>query len=217
MDNYEDLVYNFLLSEFEGNKFAVCGIMGNLKAESNLNPVNLQNSYEKIFGMTDVEYTEAVSKGDYTRDQFINDHAGYGFCQWTYWSRKQGLYDYCFANSHSGYIYNVKIGDPILQLEYMMIELKQNKSLYNKLLTCEDIADAAEWFCLEFEKPAGGEKSVPKRIDYALDYWNRLANNDTTIELKAENEFLKESLKNICDKLDQIYIVVKERYDGRTK
>lgn len=217
MENYEELIYNFLLHEFEGNKFAVCGIMGNLKAESNLNPINLQNSYEKSLGMTDEQYTKAVMKGEYSKDQFVYDHAGYGLCQWTFWSRKQGLYEHCYKSTSYDYIFKVDIGNPILQLDYMMIELKQNKSLYDKLLKCEDVADSAEWFCLEFEKPAGGEKSVPKRIEYALDYWNRLANKDTEDELKEENEFLKSSLKDICNKLDKIYIMLKERYDGRTE
>ena len=41
----------------------VAGLMGNLYAESGLNPQNLQNTYEKRLGFTDAEYTAAVDSG----------------------------------------------------------------------------------------------------------------------------------------------------------
>jgi hypothetical protein len=66
--------------------------MGNLYAESGLKPNNLQNSYEKTLGFTDVTYTEAVDKGTY--NNFIHDKAGYGLAQWTWWSRKEALLNY---------------------------------------------------------------------------------------------------------------------------
>ena len=62
------------------------GLMGNLKAESGLTPMNLQNSHEKKLGYSDADYTAAVDNGIY--DGFVNDKAGYGLAQWTYWSRK---------------------------------------------------------------------------------------------------------------------------------
>ena len=45
--------------------------------------------------MTDAEYTAAVDSGSYTN--FVRDSAGYGLAQWTYYSRKQALYDYAKA------------------------------------------------------------------------------------------------------------------------
>lgn len=65
------------------NDFGVAGLMGNLFAESGLNPKNLQNTYEKKLGMTDAEYTAAVDSGSYSN--FVKDSAGYGLAQWTYW------------------------------------------------------------------------------------------------------------------------------------
>lgn len=65
----------------------VAGLMGNLYAESGLNPINLQNTYEKRLGLTDAEYTAAVDSGSYSN--FVRDSAGYGLAQWTYWSRKE--------------------------------------------------------------------------------------------------------------------------------
>ena len=52
------------------------GLMGNLQAESGLNPRNLQNSFEKKLGFTDESYTAAVDSGSYAG--FVHDGAGYG-------------------------------------------------------------------------------------------------------------------------------------------
>ena len=77
----------------------IAGLMGNLYAESGLNSTNLQNVYEKQLGMTDTEYTAAVDNGTYTN--FIKDSAGYGLAQWTYWSRKQALFNFCKGKNKS--------------------------------------------------------------------------------------------------------------------
>jgi hypothetical protein len=79
--------------------YAIAGLMGNLQAESNLNPKNLQGVYEKKLGMTDENYTQQVDNGTYTN--FVHDSAGYGLAQWTWWSRKQGLYDMAKQNKCS--------------------------------------------------------------------------------------------------------------------
>lgn len=81
------------------NDYACSGLMGNLYAESGLNPKNLQNTYEKKLGMTDEEYTAAVDSGSYSN--FVKDSAGYGLAQWTYWSRKDALLASCKASGAS--------------------------------------------------------------------------------------------------------------------
>ena len=62
-----------------GNPYGVAGLMGNLYAESGLRSNNLQNTFEKKFGMTDEQYTAAVDNGTYTN--FVKDSAGYGLAQ----------------------------------------------------------------------------------------------------------------------------------------
>ena len=85
----EEIIWNFLKEQ--GYSDAGCaGIMGNLYAESGLNPVNLQNTFEKKLGLTDQEYCNAVDNGTYAN--FIHDSAGWGLAQWTFWSRKQNFY-----------------------------------------------------------------------------------------------------------------------------
>ena len=92
------------------NDFGIAGLMGNLYAESGLRPTNLQSTYEKTLKMNDAQYTEAVDNGSYTN--FVKDKAGYGLAQWTYWSLKQELLDYCKERKKS-------IGDGKTQMEFL--------------------------------------------------------------------------------------------------
>lgn len=52
-------IWDFLLSKI-GNPCGVAGLMGNLYAESGLNPINLQNTYERKLGLTDEAYTSCA-------------------------------------------------------------------------------------------------------------------------------------------------------------
>ena len=69
----EATIWRFLKSQGMTDA-GVAGLMGNLFAESGLNPKNLQNSYEKKLGYTDATYTAAVDNGTYTN--FVRDSAG---------------------------------------------------------------------------------------------------------------------------------------------
>ena len=91
------------------------GLLGNLQAESGLNPRNLQNSDEGRLGMADAEYTAAVDCGAYPN--FSTDGAGYGLAQWTYPSRKAALLAYAGARGRS-------IGDLGTQVGYLLQELQ---------------------------------------------------------------------------------------------
>lgn len=48
----EEKIWNYLYDKL-GNPYGVAGIMGNMYAESALNPKNLQNTYEKKLGYMD--------------------------------------------------------------------------------------------------------------------------------------------------------------------
>ena len=111
----EEKIWNFLTSKGL-NAYGVAGLMGNLYAESALNPQNLQNTYERKLGLTDAEYTAAVDAGTYTG--FVRDSAGYGLAQWTYWSRKEALLAYVKAAGAS-------IGSLEAQLGFLFKELSE--------------------------------------------------------------------------------------------
>lgn len=175
----EKKIWSYLMQEI-ANPFGVAGLMGNIKAESNFDPCNLQNSYEKKFGYTDDTYTQAVDNGEYTRDQFCNDHAGYGLCQWTYWSRKQSLYDTLKR-------YDASIGDLFSQLSFMIDELRAYR-LLDKLKTAKSVKEASDLILTQYEKPADQSENAKKRraeIGQAIYDNNVNSTPQTHLELSA--------------------------------
>jgi len=105
--------------------------MGNLYAESTLKSNNLQDIYNTQLNMTDEEYTNKVNDGTYPN--FIQDKAGYGLAQWTYWSRKEKLLN--FAKE-----YNVSIDNLDMQLDFLWKELNESyPTVVNVLKTATSV------------------------------------------------------------------------------
>ena len=163
-----------------GNDFGVAGLMGNLQAESGVRSNNLQNSFEKKLGMSDDVYTKAVDENIYTN--FVKDSAGYGLAQWTYWSRKQNLLDY--AKTH-----NKSIGDLAMQVDFLIIELKQYKDVWAVLQTATSVKQASDVVLTQFEKPRDqSDKVKEQRASYGLDFYNKYASATPTPVKPAEPE-----------------------------
>lgn len=159
------------------NDYAVAGIMGNLKAESALNPMNLQGTYEKKLGFTDATYTAAVDDGSY--DNFVQDKAGYGLAQWTYWSRKQNLLGYAKKAGTS-------IGDLKMQLEFLWKELQGYKSVMNTLNSASSVLEASNAVLLGYERPANqGETVQKKRASYGQAYYDEFAEKQEETKTEA--------------------------------
>lgn len=159
----ERIIWDYLKTQGLSDA-GIAGVMGNLYAESALNPKNLQNSYEKSLGFTDETYTEAVDNGTYSN--FVNDSAGYGLAQWTYWSRKRGLLE--FARSQKKSISSITV-----QLGYLMKELSlEYGSLLSTLKSTFSVSEATRAFMLQFEKPADqSESKQAQRVVYARKYY----------------------------------------------
>ncbi len=164
-DMTEQEIWAELLRITGGNKYGAAGLMGNLKAESNINSQNLQGSYEKKFGTNDSAYTRGVDSGSY--NNFVHDSAGYGLAQWTYHSRKQGLLDYARRTGQS-------IGSTRMQLQYLEQELKNSyPKTYNALRNARSVQEASDAFMLQYERPANQSSSARnKRASYGTEYLN---------------------------------------------
>ena len=127
--------------------------MGNLYAESGLNPVNLQNTHEKKLGLTDAAYTAAVDAGTYTN--FAADGAGYGLAQWTYKTRKAALLAYVRAAGWS-------VGDLEAQVGFLLQELAGSyKGVLSTLKNAQDVRTASDAVLLQFERPADQGEAAP--------------------------------------------------------
>lgn len=173
----EKQVWDFLIGKGM-TAFATAGIMGNIRCESNFIPTNLQNSFEKKFGVDDLTYTSQVDEG---RRDFI-DSAGYGLCQWTYYTRKQALLNYAKAQKKS-------IGDLAMQLEYLWTEMSAKKSMMKELNAASSVRQASDIFLLQFERPA--KKDDPEvqknRASYGETYFTKYSNSKPSTYLVKIN------------------------------
>lgn len=170
--NNAEKIWNRLISE----GFSECGaagLMGNLYAESALNPKNLQNTYEKKLGYTDDAYTAAVDNGSY--GNFVKDSAGYGLAQWTYWSRKQNMLNFARAAGKS-------IGDLEMQLDFLCQELWESyRAVYSALKTSTSVRAASDSVLTKFERPADQGTAVQvKRAEYGQKYYEQFSAKQQT-------------------------------------
>ena len=175
----EKVMWNYFKSKGL-NDYGVAGLMGNLYAESGLRPCNLQNTYEKSLNMTDAEYTSAVDSGVYTN--FVEDKAGYGLAQWTYWSLKRDMLAYFQTNKKS-------IGDGTTQMEFLCHQLSTSyKSVWTTLQTAKSVLEASNAVLLKFERPADqSEAAQNKRAGYGQKYYDKYAvKEEVKVEIPKE-------------------------------
>ena len=157
------------------------GLMGNLQAESGLDPQNLQNSYEKKLGYTNSTYTAAVDDGSY--ESFITDGAGYGLAQWTHRERKQRMLIYARTMCPG-----CSIGDLDMQLKFLCYELQgYYPGIWGALRNTSDVRYASDLVLTQYERPADqGEAQANKRYAYAMEFYNTYAKEGSTMSKASD-------------------------------
>jgi hypothetical protein len=186
----EQLIWNYFKSHGL-NDFGTAGLMGNLYAESGLNPKNLQQTYERKLGYSDDSYTDAVDHGIYMN--FVKDSAGYGIAQWTFWSRKQALLSFAKSREKS-------IGDLNMQLDFLMKELREGYiGVLNTLCNATSVLEASNEVLFRFERPANQDESVQaKRCAFGQRYYDLFANRQNEYSFDFAELFaeLRKALQN---------------------
>lgn len=161
---HDGLIWGFLMSKI-GNPYGVAGLMGNLYVESKLNSGLLQSASGRRLSMTSEEYTKVVDDGSYTN--FIQDKAGYGLAQWTYWSRKEALLNYAKKAGCS-------IGDVSMQLSFLWDELQKYKTCLDVLKKATCVREASDAVVEHYEKPNDqSEKGKQNRADYGQKFYDK--------------------------------------------
>lgn len=124
-------------------------IIGNLEAESGLFSNNLENTANSSMNISDSDYTNKVNSGVISAYDFIHDKAGYGLAQWTYYTRKKGLYEMCKAAGKS-------IDDLETQTRYIITELSNDfPTVYTKLREGKyELRDLVDLVLRKYEAPA---------------------------------------------------------------
>ena len=147
MSSYSDYVWAVMYN-FIGNEYGTAGLMGNLQAESGMIPYRLQGDFTSGYSRS-ISYTNSVNSGTYTESQFVNDSKGYGLAQWTYYSRKQGLYNMYRSGGYSS------IGDMALACAYLCDELTNLfPNVLSVLRSATSVREASDIVLHQFENPA---------------------------------------------------------------
>ena len=179
----EEKIWNYLYAELK-NPYGTAGLMGNLFAESSLNPI-LANNIKKQ-GITSEQYTQIVDEGK--NDNFITDGIAYGLAQWCFHTRKKGLLEKARAQKRS-------VGDLYVQLEYLIEEIKKYTTVYKVLLDARTIREASDTVLVKYEKPANQSEAVKaKRASYAEKYFQKY---NATGQIKIKKRFARELLRRL--------------------
>ena len=176
----EKIIWDYLVRYVE-NQIGVAAIMGNLMAESSLNP-------KCVTGTKDADY---ISKSDAGTIDFIHDKHAFGLVQWCYWTRKEKLYKYAKSRNQS-------LGELNMQLDHMVNELRNDFPVTWKMM-CEatDIRSASDSFMLRYEKPANTSEAMKqRRARYGQQFYDQFATkssekSDTIPEKKDEKPMSK--------------------------
>ena len=155
----EKVIWDCLLKK-TGNEFGTAAIMGNLMAESSLNPTC-------VTGIKDSDY---VKKADEGKIDFAHDGHAFGLVQWCYYARKGGLQAYAQQTGRS-------VGHLQMQLEYLVKEMSQDyKSVWSAVTTSKSIRGISDTVMLKYEKPATtSEAAKQKRANYAQKFYDQFA------------------------------------------
>ena len=103
---YAKYIWDYFKNKL-GNEYGVAALMGNLQAESGLCPYRCEGDFTSGY-TNSITYTENVNSGAISEWEFVNrgyngstTQKGYGLAQWTYYSRKQNLYNRWKNGSYS--------------------------------------------------------------------------------------------------------------------
>lgn len=169
---YGQQIWSGLMSVIN-NEYGVAGLMGNLVAESGLIPYRCEGDFSDGY-QNSLTYTDQVDSGSISESEFVNygyngstSQKGYGLAQWTYYTRKQALYDISKSM-------NVSIGSVELAVTYLLYELQSDYSdTYDVLISATSIREASDYVLHNFENPADQSESVEiKRANLGIEIYN---------------------------------------------
>lgn len=169
------------LSGLIPNEIGRAGLLGNWYAESKVIPYIKQGNTRPPWSPS-TTYTNNVDNGTISKSTFVNDSIGYGFAQWTYWSRKELMYT--IANN-----LNMSIGAFDVGIAMVTTEMTQGSQEYKDTLTilqnATDIRTASDRVLHNYEKPADqSENAEIIRADYGNQIYD-LMHGTAPIERKS--------------------------------
>ena len=156
----EKVIWDYLIQK-TNNPYGTAAIMGNLMAESSLNPSCATGKNKTA---------NYVSDADNGVIDFENDGVAFGLVQWCYHTRKAALRELAKQREKS-------VGNIELQLEYLWREMSEKyKSVWSAVCSAKNIPTASNVVMLQYEKPATTtEAARQKRANYGQKFFDQFA------------------------------------------
>lgn len=145
--SYYQTIYNRLRAAGLTEAGAL-GFLGNWDCESNCEPFRLQGDFSP-YKTASHQYTKDVEDGSIPMYHFAHDSKGYGLAQWTYFSRKEGLYDYWKKSGKA-------LDDCEMQTDFALYELStegEYASVNQTVRTSNDLYECVSIICRQYERP----------------------------------------------------------------
>lgn len=165
---YGQQIWDYLYG-FIGNEYGVSALMGNMISESQLLPFIKQGNVAPPWNPS-LEYSADVNDGTISENTFVHDGIGYGLCQWTISSRKQGLYNKCMKPTYHG------IDNITYQLMFIEEELTGDYSSTLSVLqnaTQSTLWDATVYVLQHYEGPLDqGYEERLERYNNAIEVYD---------------------------------------------
>ncbi len=179
------------------NEYGLAGLMGNLQAESGLIPYRVQGDFTDGY-TTSLSYTTNVDNGAISEYEFVHEGpngGGYGLAQWTFYTRKQKLYNKKVSMG-------VSIGSLNLGCEYLLEELSNEyPSVLNVLLHATSIRQASDKVLIDFESPGDTSESVQiMRANLGKAIYNAYSGGEIPIDPFPESPHQKMPFLLMCMK-----------------
>ena len=161
--SYYQTIYNRLRAAGLTEAGAL-GFLGNWDCESNCEPFRVQGDFSPYKTISH-QYTEDVEDGRIPMNQFAHDAKGYGLAQWTYFSRKEGLYDFWKRSGKA-------LDDCEMQVDFALHELASGEYLPvdHAVRNLNDLYACVKIICTQYERPA------VNNIDARFNAANRIKN-----------------------------------------
>jgi hypothetical protein len=139
--------------------------IANVQGESAFRCDNAEDRIHRV--ISDSEYIRRADAGliTYNGKNFIYDEVGFGYIQWTFWSRKKKLYEYVKSR-------NVSIADHEAQKEFIFIEMREDfPAIYKLCKTSHDIDELMHQLIWIWENPADKQAALSERLPYARTWY----------------------------------------------
>lgn len=161
-------------------------IMGNAQAESGCETNRLQGDFE-ITRSASRAYTKLVDDGAISREEFVHRGpcgGGYGWLQWTFPARKEGLYD-------TAKKLGVSIGSEEAAVSWFWEEIHQAEfsRVLNAILHGTSLREISDVFLTVYERPADmGEGVRINRARMAQEFLEQFGCGDPELQPEQDAE-----------------------------